>query len=106
MSMLLPLWAIGDQPSNVPRIGILVPDVPATFEVPLLGSLRELGYVDGRTAFFDVRRSAGSQQEYRALADDLVRSKVISLSRSVRLRHGPLLPQPLPYHSSLAWAMP
>src|SRR5215475_14170426 len=76
ISMLLPLWASGDQSNNVPRIGILVPDVPVMFEVPLLESLRDLGYVNGRTAVLDVRRSGGSQQDYRALANDLVRSKV------------------------------
>jgi putative ABC transport system substrate-binding protein len=42
----------------------------------LLRSLSELGYVDGRTVLLDVRRSEGPQEQWRALADDLVRSKV------------------------------
>lgn len=65
-----------ETPPNAPRIGILVPPIPQIFETPLLESLRELGYVDRTTVTLDVRRSEGPQQEWRKLADDLVRSKV------------------------------
>ena len=74
--MSLPLLARSDQPNTTPHIGILVPPIPAIFETPLRDSLRELGYVDGRTAIFDVRRSQASPQEFRALADQLVQAKV------------------------------
>ena len=62
--------------AHAPRIGVLVPPIPAIFEIPLRDSLRDLGYIDGKSVFLDVRRSQGSQQGWRALADDLVRSKV------------------------------
>jgi putative ABC transport system substrate-binding protein len=62
--------------NRLPKIGILVPPIQSIFETPLLESLRELGYVDHTTALLDVRRSDGSPEEWRRLADDLVRSKV------------------------------
>jgi len=76
LAVLLSLPAKPDNLSTRPRIGILVPPIPSIFEIPLRDSLRELGYVDPKSVLFDVRRSEGPQQEWRALADDLVRSKV------------------------------
>lgn len=39
-------------------------------------ALRELGYVEGKNIFIELRRSAGSETEMRSLALDLARSKV------------------------------
>jgi putative ABC transport system substrate-binding protein len=71
----LSLPARPEDPATLPHVGILTPPIPSIFETPLTGSLRELGYVDGNTVRLDVRRFEGSQQGWRRLADDLVRSK-------------------------------
>jgi len=72
--LVLPAGA--DNTATPPKIGILIPPIPQIFETPLLESLRQLGYVDRRSAYLDVRHSDGSQEEWRRLAEDLVRSKV------------------------------
>jgi len=76
LAVFLPLPASPDKLSTPPRVGILVPPIPSIFEIPLLDSLRQLGYVNGNTVILDIRRSEGPQQEWCSLADDLVRSKV------------------------------
>ncbi len=68
--------AMSEQSSPLPRIGILVPPIESVFEGPLRESLRELSYVDGKSVSLDIRRSEGPQQEWRSLAEELVRSKV------------------------------
>jgi putative ABC transport system substrate-binding protein len=73
---LLSLLATSAEAATLPRVGVLVPPIPTLFETPLLESLGRLGYVDGKTVLFDVRRSEGPQQEWDTLANDLVRSKV------------------------------
>lgn len=77
---LLAWAAIGSAPAGdekrIVHLGVLVPPVPAVFEAPLVDSLRMLGYVDGGTATITVRRSTGAPQDWRPLADELVRAKV------------------------------
>ena len=66
--------AYADQPSRIPRIGVLMPAV-AAMEEGLRQGLHELGYIEGKSIVIDWRRSAGTDQELRSLASDLVRSK-------------------------------
>ena len=66
--------AYADQPQRIPRIGVLMPAV-AAMEEGLRQGLHELGYIEGKNIVIDWRRSAGTEQELRLLASDLVRSK-------------------------------
>jgi len=66
--------AYADQPQGIPRIGVLMPAV-AAMEEGLRQGLHELGYIEGKNIVIDWRRSAGTEQELRSLASDLVRSK-------------------------------
>lgn len=66
--------AHADQPPAIPRIGVLMPAV-AAMEEGLRQGLQELGYIDGTSIVIDWRRSAGTDQELRTLAIDLVHSK-------------------------------
>ena len=66
--------AYADQPPRIPRIGVLMPAV-TSMEEGLRQGLHELGYVEGTNIVIDWRRSAGTDQELRSLASDLVRSK-------------------------------
>jgi len=66
--------AYADQPPRIPRIGVLMPAV-ASMEEGLRQGLNELGYIEGKNIVIEWRRSAGTDQELRSLATDLVRSK-------------------------------
>jgi putative ABC transport system substrate-binding protein len=66
--------AYADQPPANPRIGVLMPAVPA-MEEGLRQGLQELGYIEDKNIIIDWRRSAGTDQELRSLAADLLRSK-------------------------------
>ena len=76
---LASLWppAHADQPAGISRIGVLIPRLShSPFEEGMRDALRELGYVEGKNIFIELRRSAGSETEMRSLALDLARSKV------------------------------
>lgn len=66
--------AFADQPQRIPRIGVLMPAV-TSMEEGLRQGLHELGYIEGKNIIIDWRRSAGTDQELRSLAAELVRSK-------------------------------
>jgi len=66
--------ACADQAPAIPRIGVLMPAVVA-MEEGLRQGLQELGYIEDKNIIIDWRRSAGTDQELRSLAADLVRSK-------------------------------
>jgi len=68
-----PLAAEGQAVGKVPRIGLL--DY-AKFWDPLLETLNELGYVEGRTIIFEYRSSEGRSERLPALALDLVKRGV------------------------------
>jgi len=83
-SALLPaLWPAGARAQATPRsprIGVLAngspqPRLPAPIEA-LIDALRELGYVDGRTAHLEFRWAEGHAERLSALAADLVRAQV------------------------------
>lgn len=73
--VLAPL-AAGAQP--VPRIGLLG---DLSWE-PLRQGLRDLGYVEGKTIFFEERRSGGRNERWPDLAAELVRLKVRAIVTS------------------------
>ena len=65
-----------DQPANIPRIGVLAaPYANAPANEGLRDGLRELGYIEDESIAVE-RRSAGTQEELRSAATDLVRQKV------------------------------
>jgi putative ABC transport system substrate-binding protein len=68
-ALAAPLAAEAQAAGKVPRIGLL--DY-AKFWDPLLETLNELGYVEGRTIIFEYRSSEGRSERLQALALDLV----------------------------------
>jgi putative ABC transport system substrate-binding protein len=69
--------AVADPPPHAARIGILNPQTAsASMEEALRRGLAQLGYVEGKNLVLEWRRSAGAQDEIRALATDLVRAKI------------------------------
>ena len=73
-----PLAARAQQPSKVPRVGILS---PATSEAAAMltafrEEIRNLGYIEGQTIVLDFRLSKGSVDALPALAAELVRIPV------------------------------
>jgi putative ABC transport system substrate-binding protein len=73
---LLSSLAWGDQPSSIPRIGILNPIPSSTLEEGLHEGIQRAGYVEGRTILLEWRRSTGTEEELRSLAIDLTAAKV------------------------------
>jgi putative ABC transport system substrate-binding protein len=71
-------WPVGvraQQPKKVPRIGVLWPNPPATFEFMRQG-LMDFGYVEGRNIAFEFRWAQGSLDQLPQLAAELVRLQV------------------------------
>ena len=67
--------ALADQPVT-PRIGVLVASGNSRWDEGLRNGLHDLGYVEGKTIVIDWRRSAGTVEDLRSAAAELVRSKV------------------------------
>jgi putative ABC transport system substrate-binding protein len=72
---LLTAAASAQEPTVLPRIGALIPAVPS-LEETLRQSLRDLGYVEGKTILIDWRRSEGTEVEFQPIVADLIRAKV------------------------------
>ena len=70
-----PLAAFAQQPTKVPRIGVIGGQDAPAWEGFRQG-LRELGYVDGRNVTIDWRWSGGNAERLPTLATDLVQLKV------------------------------
>jgi putative tryptophan/tyrosine transport system substrate-binding protein len=70
-----PLAARGQQPRKTPRIGVLWPNPPATFDFMRQG-LRDFGYVEGQNIAFEFRWAEGKLDQLRELAADLVSLQV------------------------------
>jgi putative ABC transport system substrate-binding protein len=66
---------IDAQTRPVPRVGVLWPNPPATFDWVREG-LRDLGYVEGRNISFEYRWAEGKLEQLPQLAAELVRLKV------------------------------
>jgi putative ABC transport system substrate-binding protein len=74
-----PLAAEAQQAGKTPRIGVLFvtsPSVGSAFTEALRSSLRDLGYVEGRTITFESRSAEGRADRLPALAAELVQRKV------------------------------
>jgi putative ABC transport system substrate-binding protein len=73
-----PLGGHAQQPSKVPRVGILSPAASetATSLAAFRQGLRDLGYIEGKTIALDFRLSKGSVSALPALAAELVRIPV------------------------------
>jgi putative ABC transport system substrate-binding protein len=77
----LAAWCASSNPaaqeSTLPRIAVLAPDIVfPSAEAGLQEGLQELGYVNGQNVRVEWRRSAGTLEDLRSLAADLVRTKV------------------------------
>ena len=70
--LALPLLVVHAQPASPFRIGFLC----ANEASPVDEALRQLGYVEGRNAVFEVRTTQGWPDRAREQAADLVRAKV------------------------------
>jgi|SRR6266852_1794343 len=70
-----PLAARAQQAKKIPRIGVLWPNPPATFEFMRQG-LKDFGYVEGRNIGFEFRWAEGELDQLPELAADLVRLQV------------------------------
>jgi putative tryptophan/tyrosine transport system substrate-binding protein len=70
-----PLTARSQQRKKIPRIGVLWPNPPATFEFVRQG-LKDFGYVEGQNIAFEFRWAEGKLDQLPELAADLVRLQV------------------------------
>jgi ABC-type uncharacterized transport system substrate-binding protein len=70
-----PLAPRAQQPRKMPRIGVLWPNPPATFEF-LRQGLSDFGYVQGRNIEFEFRWAEGKLDQLPELAAELVRLQV------------------------------
>jgi len=70
------LPAAAQQPTKIPRVGILSDESPALktpFEVGVTQGLRDLGYIEGQNIAFERRYAKGKQESLPDLASELVR---------------------------------
>ena len=70
-----PFGARAQQTKKIPRIGVLWPNPPATFEFMRQG-LKELGYVEGQNIDFEFRWAEGRLDQLPEMAAELVRFQV------------------------------
>ena len=70
-----PLVARAQQGMKIPRIGVLWPNPPATFEF-LRQGLKDFGYIEGQNINFEFRWAEGKLDQLPELAADLVRRQV------------------------------
>ena len=65
-----PLAAHAQQAKKIPRIGVLWPNPPATFEFMRQG-LKDFGYVEGQNISFEFRWAEGKLDQLPELAAEL-----------------------------------
>ena len=70
-----PLAAHAQQGKKIPRIGVLWPNPPATFDF-LQQGLKDFGYVEGRNIAFEFRWAEGALDKLPEMAAELVRLQV------------------------------
>jgi putative ABC transport system substrate-binding protein len=71
--LLAPLCAGAQQPSNIPRVGLM--EYAPSWE-PFLEGLRQLGYVEGRNIGLERRSAVETPDQLPSVAAELVRLKV------------------------------
>jgi ABC-type uncharacterized transport system substrate-binding protein len=80
MLFALCLSAEAQQPAKIPRIGILSPGSSAFPDSARYDSfrqgLRELGYIEGKNIFIEIRYAEGKQDRLSVIATELVKLKV------------------------------
>src|SRR5207237_6617427 len=70
-----PLAAGAQQPTGIPRIGVLMgasPNVEAAKLDAFRGALEKLGYIDGQTIQIELRYAMGESDRFGSLARELV----------------------------------
>jgi ABC-type uncharacterized transport system substrate-binding protein len=70
-----PIAAVAQQPTGIPRIGLLMgssPSVEATRLDAFSEALKKLGYVDGQTILIEPRYAMGHPERFGSLAGELV----------------------------------
>src|SRR5206468_11432159 len=70
-----PIAAGAQQPTGIPRIGVLMgssPSVEAAKLDAFRGALEKLGYIDGQTILIEVRYAMGQPDRFGSLARELV----------------------------------
>ena len=70
-----PLAARAQQGKNIPRIGVLWPNPPATFDFMRQG-LKDFGYIEGRNIAFEFRWAEGKLDQLPEMAAELARLQV------------------------------
>lgn len=69
--------------ASIPRIGVLRAGAPPDANLTLfLQALRDLGYIDGKNIYFEIRYAEGKRERSSELAMELVRLKVDALFTS------------------------
>jgi putative ABC transport system substrate-binding protein len=79
MLLALSYSALAQQPTKIPRIGILIPTSVSNLSARVEAfrqRLRELGYVEGKNISIEYRYADGKLERLPDLADELVRLKV------------------------------
>ena len=84
-------FAHAQKQAAIPRIGILRAGSPGDVNLELfLQGLRDLGYVDGKNIFIEVRYAQGDQKRSAELAKELVQLNVDAVftsgTRAIRVR--------------------
>jgi putative ABC transport system substrate-binding protein len=74
-AFLQPIAARAQQTKKIPRVGILWPNPPATFEFMRQG-LADFGYANGQNIIFEYRWAEGKLDQLPELAADLVQTPV------------------------------
>ena len=78
--VLLAVASEAQQAGKVPRIGILAPDSSAfpasAYHDSFRQGLRELGYIEGKNIFIEIRYAEGKQDQLSDIATELVKLKV------------------------------
>ena len=70
-----PIYAVAQQPTGIPRIGLLMGSIPSTEAATLgafRGGLEKLGYIDGKTIRIELRYAMGEPDRVVTLAHELV----------------------------------
>jgi putative ABC transport system substrate-binding protein len=93
--LLLGVIAGAQQPTKIPRIGILAPGSSAfptsAYHDSFRQGFRELGYIEGKNIFIEIRYAEGKQDRLSDVATELVKLKVDVIVTATR--PGVLLPR-------------
>ena len=94
--------AHAQQPTKIPRIGLLFTATPSAAAARIEAfrqGLRELGYVDGKNIRIIVRYADGDAAKLHAIIQELITAKVDVLmgdAPALKRRHQPYLSSPQP----------